>query len=344
MKLKSLVLSVALISGLSAYDISKNQTLEGYLKIHAESDTESDAGFSMASFGLKYRHSINEFTFNAAAIANFKISEEKDAYDDDANKFGVREFNIEYVKDKFSAIIGRQELDFAWIGDYHDAVMLGYKNGYDVKLGVSRGKIVLDDDAPLEDYERIKDKDGKSSSLYFGDLKLKKESLKLNPYLFGVKDKFLGYGIIAQFEKKKFKVLGHYARSDEEAGDDGWIYQIEGGYSAFADLKFGYIQTSKDGIGSLADYGDNINPLEEGNLVYEADAKTFYIGAEKEIKKFKLGAMYGKTDTDNLDEDEINFNLTYAYNDNLEFEFIYSRTDNDNEKTNNFKGSVTYSF
>ncbi len=344
MKLKSLVLSAVLISGLSAYDISKNQTVEGYVKIHAESDTESDAGFSMASFNLKYRQNINEFVFNAAAIANFKISEEKDAYDDDANKFGVREFNIEYAKDKFSAIIGRQELDFAWIGDYHDAIMLEYKDGYDVKVGVSRGKIVLDDDAPLEDYERIKDKDGENSILYFGDLKFEKESLKLNPYLFGVKDKFFGYGIIAEFEKDNFTLLGHYAGSDEEAGKDGWIYQIEGGYSFVADLKLGYIQTSKDGIGSLADYGDNINPLEEGNLVYEADAKTFYIGAEKEIDKFTLGAMYGRTDTDALDEDEINFNVTYAYNDNLEFEFIYSRTDNDDEKTNNFKGSVTYSF
>jgi len=344
MKLKSLVLSIALISGLSAYDISKNQTLEGYVKIHGESDTKSDAGFSMASFNLKYRHSINEFTFNAAGIANFKISEDEDAYDDNANKFGVREFNIEYAKGKFSAIIGRQELDFAWIGDYHDAVMLGYEDECEIKLGVSRGKIVLDDDAPLEKHERIKDKDDENSLLYFGDVKFKKDSFNVNPYLFGVKDKFLGYGIIAQFEKDGFTLLGHYAGSNEDVGKDGSIYQIEGGYSSFADLKVGYIKASDDGIGSLADYGDNINPLEEGNLVYDADAKTVYIGAKKEIDKFTLGAMYGRTDTDTIDEDEINFNLTYAYNDNLEVEFIYSRTDNDDEKTNNFKGSVTYSF
>ena len=355
-KLKISVLTALLVSGLNGYEIDKNQEVTGFAKIHGETqrvsnkadDSKSEAGFSMGSVGLGYSYKLDNLKLNAEGIANFKISEKNDDdYDDKANKFGVRQLNIGYSTDAFEIMIGREEIDLEWIGDYYDALFTKAKlNDITIQAGVSRGKIVLDDDDSLGDYERIKDKDDKNSFLYFIDASYEKDVLTLNPYLFGVKDLFTGYGIKAEGKLNNFSLMAHYAGSSEKNEEikDGSIYNIEAGFESVVNLKVGYIKASKDGIGSLDKYGDNINPLEEGNQVYEADAKTLYLGVEKEIDKLALGAMYGHSKTDSLTEKEINFNAVYAINDNIEFEFIYSHTDNDDEKTNNFKGNLSYSF
>ena len=42
-------------------------------------------------------------------------------------------------------------------------------------------------------------------------------------------------------------------------------------------------------------YGDNISPLEEGNYVYDIDARTYYAGVSYTIADIELGALYGST-------------------------------------------------
>jgi len=346
-KLKISVLTALLVSGLNAYEIDKNLEVTGFAKIHTETETEGDTGFTMGSVGVGYSHTLDKIKFNVEGIANFKISEKNDDdYDDDADKFGLRQLNIGYSTDNFEAIIGREEIDLEWIGDYHNALFTKTKlNETTIQAGISLGSIGLDDDAPLGKYEEIKDKDDDNSFLYFIDVSYEKDNLTLNPYLFGVKDLFTGYGIKAEGKLNDISLMAHYAASSEDSDTkDGSIYNVEAGFESVVNLKVGYIKASKDGIGSLDSYGDNINPLEEGNQVYQVDAKTWYLGVEKEIDKLALGAMYGNSKTDSLTEKEINFNAVYAINDNIEFEFIYSHTDNDDEKTTNFKSNLSYSF
>jgi len=346
-KLKIGVLSAILISGLNGYELSKNQELTGFAKIHSETETKSKTGFTMGSVGLGYSHTLDSFKFNVEGIANFKISEKNDDdYDDKADKFGLRQLNVSYQNDKFEAIIGREEIDLEWIGDYHNAIFTKTKlDNIEIQAGLSLGSIGLDDDTPLGKYERIKDKDDKNSFLYFADVKYEKDKISLNPYFFGVKNLFMGYGLKGEMKQNNFNLMAHYAGSDEKSDTkNGSIYNVEVGYESAINLKLGYIKTSKDGIGSLDSYGDNINPLEEGNQVYQADAKTLYVGLEKEIDKLSLSAMFGNSKVNSITEKEIDFSATYAINNNIEFEVIYSHTDNDEEKTNSFKGNLTYSF
>ena len=260
-KLKISVLTALLVSGLNGYEIDKNQEVTGFAKIHGETqrvsnkadDSKSEAGFSMLSVGLGYSYKLDNLKLNAEGIANFKISEKNDDdYDDKANKFGVRQLNIGYATDAFEIMIGREEIDLEWIGDYHDALFTKAKlNDITIQAGVSRGKIVLDDDDSLGDYERIKDKDDKNSFLYFIDASYEKDDLTLNPYVFGAKDLFVGYGIKAEGKLNNFSLMAHYAGSSEKNEEikDGSIYNVEAGFESVVNLKVGYIKASKDGIG-----------------------------------------------------------------------------------------------
>ncbi|MFW5618358.1 MAG: porin, partial [Campylobacter hyointestinalis] len=71
----------------------------------------------------------------------------------------------------------------------------------------------------------------------------------------------------------------HYAQSDEDKNkDDGSVF--EGLlYAKYLDTKLtlGYVKSGKEiGWGSLNTAGDQIVQFEEGDVMYERDAKTFY--------------------------------------------------------------------
>jgi len=346
-KLRLGTLSILLVSGLNGYELSETQSINGFVKIHSETQThDKDTGYTMGSVGVGYSQTIdNNLKFNISGLGNIKISEQNDAYDDDANKLGLRELNIAYKIDNNEFIVGRQELDLEWIGDYHNAILskIDFDN-ISLQAGISIGNIVLNDDSALEKYNEIKDKDNKDSFLYFFDTSYTNNILTLNPYLFGVADLFVGYGLKAETTIDQVDLIGHYAQSNEESQENGSIFNFEVGYKSDLNINIGYIQTSTNGIGSLSEYGDNISPLEEGNQVYEANSKTVYIGLSKEIDRFTFNGMYGNSTTNLLTEQEVDFSSGYTVNDNLELEVIYSYTNNDTEITNNFKANLTYSF
>ena len=93
-------------------------------------------------------------------------------------------------------------------------------------------------------------------------------------------------------------------------------------------------------------FGESINPLEEGNRVYEVDARTYYLGVGYEIGAFSLGAMYGQTKYGSDKESEINFSADYTFNDNLSFGGIIADVDaqNSTEDYTKFAIHATYTF
>jgi len=112
-------------------------------------------------------------------------------------------------------------------------------------------------------------------------------------------------------------------------------------------LSLGYISTDKNGgIGSMANVGDNINPLEDGNHVYDPDAKTVYGSATYEISDLELSAMYGSTGYGNLNENELDVSLEYDGLKGFTFETVYVNTNSNDITTdsNAIKAKITYSF
>ena len=67
-------------------------------------------------------------------------------------------------------------------------------------------------------------------------------------------------------------------------------------------------------------YGDNINPFDSGNNVYNADAKTVYGSLGYTVASVELGALYGQTTygtNDDFKEKELNLTAGYPITESL---------------------------
>ena len=356
-----LSLATVLLLGVSSLSADKN--IEAEVSIYAQnidvSGTNKDSGYSVGSISIDYiTNSFNNFTGNFGVRANHKITEkEKEDYEDDNPSAIVSIANISYENENLKAIAGKQEIDLEWIGDFHNALTVDTSILEDTELifGYTNGLVVADNDAPLESYTRVVDKNGKDSYAYFIDVKYRQLSnVVINPYFLSSKDLFKGYGLKVEFEDiQKVNFLIHLAKSDEDVQNtqNGYILNLESSYSILdtVETKFGYIQTDKDGgIGSLASYGDNINPFEEGNYVYNPDSDTFYLGAEAQINEIGISALYGVSEygTNNNREREFDISFSYEFYNNIESKFVFTDINGENNSDDITKISalVAYKF
>lgn len=341
----SLVTAMALSTSVFAEDMKKansinemfsNGSVSGDLVVYGEqqnnSGTTDDAGFTMNSVGLAYETAeFNGFKSSLGFRANNKFSELEDAdYDESAPSSIMHTANISYTHEYASLAIGRQEIDLEWMGDFHEAVVGAITAIPDttIVLGHSRRKAVADADAVLEAYADFNGVKGASviDAKYEGV-----EGLALNAYYYNVEDVASWYGAKADYDytDNLFGGTLQYAASNEDvaATEDGSILAVEvrGSHSGFS-ANLGYIATDKDGaIGSMSAVGDNINPLEDGNQVYVAEANTIYLGLGYELDALALGAIYGSTDYSSASNTETELNVTadYAINDELTLGALY---------------------
>jgi len=335
-------------------DALQSGSFSGDVMVYHESidQTGEDAGFTMGSLGFAYESAkFNGFGLNLGFRANNDFDERNDGDYSDGSEPRVllHTANISYENDGFGFIIGRQELDLEWAGDFHEAVVgvftplsdLTITAGHTIRLAVA------DPDAPLEKFEKINGSDGAQllDVAYTGI-----DGAFINGYVYNANDVATWYGLKGEWDSDMFGITLHGAQSseDESDTDDGSIYNIEGRLNiAGVSLNGGYIVTDEDGgIGSMDTIGENVNPFEDGNQVYETDARTYYVGASYEFGDFALGALAGQTKYGSDKESEINFSAEYSFNDNLSLGAIVADIDaeDSNDDYTKFALNATYTF
>jgi hypothetical protein len=151
------------------------------------------------------------------------------------------------------------------------------------------------------------------------------KTTKVGAYYMDAPEVFSAVGAKVEAEVSGLGVVAKYAKTSEDTANtpNGSIMALDLAYSiGEIALNGGYIKTGKDnGIGSISALGDNINPLDSGELsngsarVYGTDAKTLYVGTSTTVAGFELGALYGTTSYKGTtkDEDESELNLTASW-------------------------------
>lgn len=128
----------------------------------------------------------------------------------------------------------------------------------------------------------------------------------------------------------------HYAQSDEKKiKDDGKMFEVTA-YAKFQDRKLtlGYAKSGKAiGWGSLNLTGDHIVPFEEGDVMYERDARTIYGMLSTSIEKLSLTGLLGTTsyrlkggDDTRYKQNEFSAWLSYPITQSLKAMLIYDQT------------------
>jgi len=358
MNIKHLTLSSLLLSSsVFADSINtsiKNGTITGDATLYAEqinNQTGNDTGFTSGSIGLGYESAdFNGFKVSLGFRGNHNLSEVEDGDYGETDKTILHTANISYSNELANLTLGRQEVDLEWMGDFHETAILGITAITDtnITLGYTRRFAVADADAALEKFDKVNENKG----AYVLDVKYEGvKNLVLNPYYYEAQDVASWYGLKADYHADVFDVTGHIATSNEDVAgaDDGQVMHFEARTSiAGLGLNAGYVKTDKDaGIGSMeATGGDNINPFEDGNQVYAADAKTTYLGLSYELAGVELASIYGQTKYAQDKEKELNITADYGITDNLSTGLLFVNIDaqNSTDDYNKVTATLAYSF
>jgi hypothetical protein len=262
----------------------------------------SDNGYGVGSFNMFYStDSFYGFKLSAGSRANHAFWEVHSGNykNGETDKAILHTANIAYSHEYFDAILGRQEINLNWMSDFHEALVGVLKVAPDtaIILGYSQRAAAADFDAPLAPFAKLGEK-----GAFVADVQWKGvEGLVVNPFVYYASKvaKWGGAKVDYDLEISDFAVGGtaQYTLSKENSGEDGSFLQVEarGGFKGL-NAKLGYFKTDKKGgAGSITAAGDNVNPFEDGDQIFEVDARTFYLGASYEIANFTLSALYGDT-------------------------------------------------
>ena len=270
------------------------------------------------------------------------------------------------LKDVMVVKVGRQVLATEWMTKYHDAVS-AYITPFE------RAQIEA-----IYSYKRYR-VDAREHFNY-GELNGNDGIYKLGftyEIFNGVKAKVYGmtapdshdlYGGKISADLKAGDVgyggLVHYMETREDKAktadkEDGKMLELVG-YASYAGYKgtLGYVTTGKkNGWGSAANYGDTVVPFEEGDAMYERDARTVYAMISKSFFDVSLTALYGQTkyklaavDLKDYKSNELSFWAGYGFTKNLSAALGYSyinTSDNDTNKLpdlNQVNLTLTYKF
>lgn len=334
----------------------KEGKVEGSLNLYTvKQDNKGgnqDAAFTSGDVELTYETaSVNGISGKVGFVAAHVFDEmNTDDSSDIANNAIMSEANLKYSNEDFSLTVGRQAIDLEWIGDYNEAVVANITaiENTDITLAYSDKIAVAGVDEVSERFEKINGKEG----IYLIDVKYQGfDNVELNPYFYTAKDLGDLYGIKSSFNTESFGIVAHYAASndDDSSVENGSIAHLElSTQLAGVNLVAGYVKTDKDGTGSIIDagLGDNISPFEDGNHVYDADARTTYGLIGYEIAGISLGALYGETKYVSVKEKELNLMAEYSFTDTLSASALYADIKNDDsaEDYNKFLASISYTF
>lgn len=373
-KISLVAASLLVASSLSANSFDeafKAGTVSGDITLYGEKANNSgntkDAGFTNGSIGLSYETGdLHGFKAAVGFRGNHDFSEVEDGdySNEETTKTIFHTANISYAHDLGSLTVGRQEIDLEWLGDFHEAAVLGITAIPDttVVLGVTNRIAVADSDAPLVNFADFgTNANGDIDYAAVLDAKYEGiEGLVVNPYYYDANNLANWYGAKVDYDTDMFGATIHGATSSEDVSgtEDGEIIHLEGRLNlAGFGFNLGYVATdSKGGAGSMATLGENINPFDalrggEGNKVYEVDADTTYLNVSYEIAGVELGALYGQTKYDTttatgLKEKELDLTVDYGITENLSVGALYAGidADNSNDDYDKFSLILEYSF
>ncbi len=353
MKKISLVACGLLLSSSMAFgadsidDAFKSGTVSGDITLYGlQTDRKGgkkDVGFSAATTGLAYETAsymgLNaKMGFRAGHVFGNSADFENDAL--------MTEAYVKYATDGIALSVGRQEIDLEWLGDYNESVVAAITAipNTTIVLGYVDRQAAADEDE-IGTFGEITE-DG----AYVADIKYSGiEGVELNPYFYSAVDVADFYGLKAGFSTDTFGVIAQYAASSEETGPDGSIANFEIS-TGIADLSLaaGYITTdSEGGVGSIAAYGDNVTPFDNGDDNYETDADTVYGSAEYSIGNATAGVLYGETEFGSSESSELNLYSSYALTDSLSLGLLYVNYDlegSDSSDYQDFAATLAYEF
>ena len=342
-----------------------------------------DTAYSVGSIGLNYETgSFYGFSANVGMRAYGKLWEDDkksttwhgtgDAserfYEDGHNRsVDLANAYLAYtLKDVMTVKVGRQTVSTEWLTKYIDgvtAIVTPVKNlELEMIYAQNIGRIYARDYRPMKE---INDNDG----IYkLGATYTIVDGVKAKVYGMIAPDSHDIYGGKVSADLKAGDVgyggLVHYAKSDEDkdkhkGNEDGKVLELVG-YASYAGYKgtLGYVKTGKKaGWGSMANYGDTVVQFEEGDAMYERDARTLYGMISKSFFDVSLTALYGQTkyrmpaaDSKEYKSNELSFWASYNFTKNLSADLGYSyinTSDNDTNKLpdlNQVNLTLTYKF
>lgn len=350
-----LLISSSMSFGADTIDSAfKEGKVSGSLALYGQSvdnKTAKDISYGNGNATIAFETgSFYGLTAKAEFKGNLKLGEKDDGDYDNApfeNHSLMTEAYVKYTADGFFLSGGRQAIDLEWLGDYNESIVAGITSIPDTVIVVGYTDRKAESGIDLsEDFHEVTKKGAYVLDVKYAGL----EGVEFNPYAYSAPDVADFYGLKTTFTADMFGAVAHYAVSSEDTQDDGSIGHVELN-TTVSDFTaaLGYIKTDKDvGTGSMAAYGDNISPFEDGNNTYSADAKTIYGSLGYSVAGVDLGVLYGQTEYNSTDdkEKELNLSAGYSFTESLAASILY--VDYDAEVSandyNKVLASVEYTF
>ncbi|WP_298023881.1 Opr family porin [uncultured Campylobacter sp.] len=247
---------------------------------------------------------------------------------------------LEYNAYDTSIKIGRQEMVTDWIGRYNDGVRITNNSISNLTLDAlwtrAQGR------ASFKEMWGFTSRNKDHGGVFNVGATYKFDSgFSTKAYVLHANDVFTGVGGKAMYDgaiNEDWSAGGmiHYAQSDEKKiKDDGKMFEATA-YAKFKDhkLTLGYAKSGKAiGWGSLNLTGDHIVPFEEGDVMYERDARTIYGMLSTSIEKLSLTGLLGTTsyrlkggDDTRYKQNEFSAWLSYPITQSLKAMLIYDQT------------------
>ena len=346
MKKLTMSLAVASILGSTVYassieDAFAKGKVTGELSVYTTSVNNkqtADTGYSLGAISLGYETaSVDGFKASVGFMGATELSDKNGGFanskpaNGNAAKSIMNIANVSYASDKYTVIAGKQAIDLEWIEDYHEAVVgvvTAIPNAT-IIVGHTERKTASANDASLAEFYKI---GTKGASVIDATYSIN-ETTKVNGYYMDAPEVFSAIGGKVSTEVSGLGIIGKYAQSSEDAVStaNGKIMALDLTYKVGEiGLNGGYIKTDKvGGIGSLNALGDKISPADSGLAVYNADAKTMYVGVSTNVVGFDLGAIYAKTKVAASDEKELNLSIGKEIAKNFKAKALYANISSD---------------
>ncbi|WP_121627436.1 Opr family porin [Poseidonibacter antarcticus] len=354
-----LILSSSLAFGANSFEEAlKSGTVNGSLEMYGiKTDNKGgnkDTGFISGTVGLSYEtDSFKGFSAKVGFIGAHVFDDKNDGAEEVEGKALMNVANIKYETEGFLIKAGRQNVNLEWMTDYHEAVIAEITSipNTSILLGYSDKIALADADELSETFEEVNG----SKGIYVADVIYQGISdLDLNPYYYTAPDMGDLYGMKVAYYFDDVELSAQYAKSKEDTASgykDGSIAHVNIDTSLMGvNLSAGYVKTDKDGTGSIIselELGDNISPFEDGNYIYDEDARTVYGSASYSIDDIAFGALYGETKYADEKEKELNLSAEIEIvEDVIELEALFVKVDaqNSDDDYNKFILEVEYSF
>lgn len=278
-------------------------------------DSEVVVPFVQAEY-LSPQHAGFRAGAGLTAFTHLRNNSETRRDSSDYDKLVVHKLYLQYGVSRTALAVGRQALeDSVFLSEYYEAAVLtsGEANNMSVLLAVVR-KFADSDISNYIEFRDINEGDKAAGAmLYAAELTWEAvpESVEATLYYYKQKDLFDLYGAHIELSHETgnfgYGLEADYYATDED-GDNGlsdadgvvknsYVYHISplleaGGFT----LAAGFIQAARDVGAREGDVMDDyFNPLNEGDKLYEPDARTWYGALYYESDRLEAGVACGTT-------------------------------------------------